>query len=173
MKIENVSEKVCPHCGVSQSLDSFNYHPSTRDRKQTWCKNCKGKSLREHRRNNLSAFRKREAGWARQYRKTPEGIYQQLRTNSKIRGIDFNIGKDEFVEWFSIQPNKCYYCKQEFNGRRGNDFGALTFDRKDTKLGYSLDNLVLACRKCNTIKGYWFTDSNMVEIANKYLMGKE
>ena len=46
----------------------------------------------------------------------------------------------------------------------------LTVDRKDNDKGYSLDNMVLACHRCNSIKGDWFSYDEMKEIAEKYMI---
>ena len=40
--------------------------------------------------------------------------------------------------------------------------------RKYNRLPYTLDNITFACRRCNNIKGSWFTEKQMLEIANRY-----
>ncbi len=171
MKKRSQEGKVCVHCGLRQPLSAYNAHSTTLDRLQSWCKVCKNKSLRERRHNNLTAFREKEARLARQYRQTPNGIYQQLKFNARRRGVAFDFTRDEFVGWFLSQPKSCYYCKQLFDGQRGNNFGALTIDRKDARASYNKDNVVFSCRKCNTIKGYWFTERQMLDIAKRHLIG--
>lgn len=84
----------------------------------------------------------------------------------------------EFVAWFKNQPLVCHYCKQPLimtsldnpfggakNNRRENQ---LTVDRKNNDLPYMLDNIVLCCRRCNMIKGKWFSEKQMLEIASRY-----
>ena len=54
------------------------------------------------------------------------------------------------------------------NIKNGNNLNHLTIDRMDNSSGYSMDNIVIACRRCNTVKGGWFTYSEMIEIADRY-----
>lgn len=40
----------------------------------------------------------------------------------------------------------------------------LTIDRKNNNGNYCIDNIVLACYRCNTIKGDFFTEQEMLKI---------
>jgi hypothetical protein len=42
-------------------------------------------------------------------------------------------------------------------------------DRKDTKRGYELDNIAVACNFCNSVKGSFFSHDEFKEIAKKYI----
>lgn len=48
----------------------------------------------------------------------------------------------------------------------------LSIDRKYNELGYTIDNLCLACNRCNTVKGNTFTYDEMVEIGHNYIKPK-
>ena len=48
----------------------------------------------------------------------------------------------------------------------------LTLDRVDNTKGYELSNIVLACRRCNYMKGSWLTSEQMLDAAKRYF-GKE
>ena len=41
-----------------------------------------------------------------------------------------------------------------------------SIDRKKNGIGYSLDNIVLACSRCNSIKSDYFTEEEMLKIGN-------
>jgi len=73
---------------------------------------------------------------------------------------------------------ECHYCgitkleAETLEGFFNETTKRLTVDCKDNDLGYRIDNIVLACHKCNFIKSNIFTHDEMVEIANKYLKPK-
>jgi 5-methylcytosine-specific restriction endonuclease McrA len=84
-------------------------------------------------------------------------------------GMPINITADAFVTWYKSQLQTCYYCSGELvNGGARSGFSSLTLDRKDNNQGYTLDNIVLCCRRCNIIKGNWLTEQQMLEIAERY-----
>jgi len=83
----------------------------------------------------------------------------------------------EFSKWYIEQEKVCFYCgiplevwEALFNGHQ-NKY-SLSIDRKDNNRGYELDNLVLACSKCNVSKNDLFTCNEWVEIAQKYVRPK-
>ena len=47
----------------------------------------------------------------------------------------------------------------------------LTIDRKDNDRGYTIDNIVLSCNRCNMIKGNFFNEQDMLKIG-KIVMRK-
>lgn len=49
---------------------------------------------------------------------------------------------------------------------------AFSIDRKDNNKGYIMGNITLACKRCNIIKGKWFTEQEMLEIADRYLKNR-
>ena len=111
----------------------------------------------------------------RKYSKSPEGIYTGLKSNAKIRNINFNITQKDFVEWYNKQDKVCVYCnrtEEKIIQDSNKQFSRLSIDRKDNDFGYTLDNITLCCFKCNTIKGDVFTFNEMIEIGNRYLIFK-
>lgn len=74
--------------------------------------------------------------------------YCEYRNNAKRRGIEFQLTSDEFKE---LVEQPCHYCgghSSEYDTRsRGNGI-----DRKDSSIGYIVDNCVPCCSKCNFIK---------------------
>jgi 5-methylcytosine-specific restriction endonuclease McrA len=69
------------------------------------------------------------------------------------------------------QSQICYYCKRTLSEVKQDIkeniifTNRLSIDRKDSFKGYSLDNIVLACYRCNTIKGRYFTEREMLKLA--------
>ncbi len=166
--------KYCKRCGRTLTVDQFYNDKGTKDKLTCYCKDCHKeyamKRRHELRATDEPAFRAHNAEIIRRYRKTPRGVYQSLKFNAKHKGAEFNLTSGEFVGWLMAQPEHCHYCEHSFRGKP-NDMRALTIDRKDCAAGYDKQNIVLACRRCNTAKGSWFTEGQMLEIAKHYLRG--
>jgi len=149
----------CSKCGKTQPIINFGKHRGTKDGLDLWCKDCAHKHGAE-------------------YRKTPGGIYTNLKgriTHREKRELCFT--RDEFIEWYESQPKICVYCgltEQEFikafQPHYKRKMKRLTVDRKNNDKDYTLDNIVLACHRCNSIKSDWFTYDEMKEIAKKYII---
>ena len=65
---------------------------------------------------------------------------------------------DEFFEFTKI--TECHYCGESIEW--GEPFGkkrpsGLNLDRKDSKLSYTKDNVVVSCRRCNYGKNNFFS----------------
>ena len=99
-----------------------------------------------------------------------KGKYWRLASGAKARGIKFTISPEEFITWYESQEKKCVYCnKLESEIRKEFDIldsksTRLSVDRVDNDKGYEAGNLALACQRCNTIKGNFFTKDEMMEI---------
>ena len=79
----------------------------------------------------------------------------------------FLISYDEFFEFTKTQ--ECHYCGDKINW--GPAFGkhrssGLNLDRKDSNKPYVVDNLVVACRRCNYGKNNFFSYEEWVKIGN-------
>lgn len=118
---------------------------------------------------NKEKYREYRRNW-RVY--TPEGIFSSLKTctSNRKRNIEFNLNKKDFVKWWNSQEKICYYCKRSIEDvLRDNDktkirAKRLTIDRVDNNKGYEINNIVLCCYRCNSIKGDYFTKEEMLKI---------
>ncbi len=114
----------------------------------------------------------------RQYRQTSGGYYSSF----KYRKYPLQFTRQEFIAWDIKQPRLCFYCGipekvmlsiPEFYKKRGTgNFHRLTIDRRDNSKYYSLENIVLACPRCNETKGAFFSWEEFKEIAQKYIRPK-
>lgn len=97
--------------------------------------------------------------------------YFRLKSNAKKRGIEFSMTSDDFVEWYEALEQKCHYCNisKEDLESSGRKKAFMTIDRKDNEGGYHLSNICLSCHRCNNLKSNFFTESQWIEIANKYI----
>jgi hypothetical protein len=97
---------------------------------------------------------------------------KRMRSGAKKRGIPFSLDTDYFVDWLKKTPKICSFCditESELEKYGSKNFTAMTVDRMDNALGYVIENLCLACYKCNTKKGDDIPFSVMREIGQKYL----
>jgi hypothetical protein len=78
--------------------------------------------------------------------------FSGLKSQSKVRGVILTLSLEELTNLIS---GPCDYCK-----------GTLPevgygLDRKDNALGYTLENSVPCCTRCNTMKGSLLTYEEM------------
>ena len=87
-----------------------------------------------------------------------EGSFNQLyitkKSEAKKRKYEWQINKDQFRQ---LVQQSCYYCgnspSQYFNRRGSNGkFAYNGLDRIDNNKGYTLNNIVPCCGKCNMAK---------------------
>jgi hypothetical protein len=112
---------------------------------------------------------------AKKYYSSPIGIYTILKAGAKQRNIKFFIKKEEFVNWYNNQIQFCHYCQRTLIELKQDNLGhdnRLTIDRKDNTKGYNLDNIILACYRCNLTKSNYFTEQEML-IIGKMIKNKE
>lgn len=155
-----MSSKTCTLCKKTKPLSEFGKHRITRDGLCHWCKQCN-----------------RERG--KKYRETPNGIYSNLKGQSNFfnRGPEL-LSRDDFLRWYASKRKICIYCgiSEENVSKLGdvlNDYTfRLTIDRKDNERGYSPDNIVLSCRRCNYVKSDILTYEEMLEVGQKYIKPK-
>lgn len=152
--------KNCTRCGILKPLSAFSKHRLSKDGHAYQCKECNAKR-------------------AKIWRRTPSGIYTGIigRENFYHRAKVY-FSKDEFIEWYNKQPRYCAYCdipeektpvwKKMFNHRSTK----LSVDRKNGLGDYTIDNIVLCCYLCNTIKNNVLSFDEMRYIGQNFLKPK-
>jgi len=160
--------KTCTKCGETKPLSEFGKHKQMKDGLSYWCKDCSNKRTKA-------------------YRGTPSGIYTSLKGRTKFRRKntkryrtyhDLIISRKDFIEWHENEPKVCVYCDlpEELLNKFFDSYNyianRLTVDCKDNELGYSVGNLVLACKRCNSIKSDLFSFEEMREIGQKFIKPK-
>jgi len=155
--------KACTLCGVIKPLSSFSKHRLTKDGHAYQCRKC-------------------NEARAKIWRKTPSGIFSNIKGRNRFYKKNGSymykplvISKVEFIKWHNAQPKICVYCDLEeenlkhLHGPLHRRASRLTIDCVDNDLGYVMENLVLACDRCNYVKANVFSFGEMREIAQKYL----
>ena len=94
-----------------------------------------------------------------------ESLFNKLVYFSKKRGINITLSYEDYCTFATV--NNCHYCgksiiwKKHSPERKGHNL-----DRKDNSLGYTLDNCVVCCPRCNWSKSNDFTYDEWVLIGN-------
>lgn len=78
-------------------------------------------------------------------------LYADYKYSAKIRNISWDLQFSDFVDLVS---KSCYYCGQEPILRNQNNYEIFAngIDRIDSSKGYSVDNCVPCCSRCNYMK---------------------
>ena len=92
-------------------------------------------------------------------------LNQRYKNTSKLK-----IVRIEFLNWYNKTIKICQYCNiSEKNWAKSKDsmtkhYKKLQIDRKDNNKGYQIDNICLACPRCNATKSDYFTYKQMLKI---------
>ena len=165
--------KVCTKCQQLLPKSFFGVDKRNKDGLKGQCRPCLNAYYRQYKMDNPAKCKKR----MRKYDRSPKGVYKQLKgTRRKHKVL---ISQEDFVKWYKAQPKQCAYCglKEEMlsvvsDVLNNKNSGRLSIDRIDSSKGYEEGNMVLACSRCNLIKGDFFTQSEMEEIGKTYVSQK-
>ncbi len=142
--------KKCTQCGVTKPLNKFTRWKGSKDRYRSYCKACSSKYQSSY------------------FTNTRTGQYHKLLCSAKRNGSEFTLTVDGVAKLY--KQNICYYCNRRVTigfGRK-HKLTDRTVDRKDNTKGYTVDNVVIACRRCNLMKGEWLTAEQTLEITKRY-----
>ena len=170
-----------PHrkCCRCKKLYKINIERYLKNRHITgYCYNCKKIMDREYRiKNGIKVYETKQI-WYLKNKKKPYQRWLRLKHTAKTRNLQFDITSDDFIKWYENIPKICTYCgiPQEHLSCPPIMFDRfhkeLTFDRMNNEKGYYLDNITLACQRCNFIKSNILTFDEMMEIGEKYIKPK-
>jgi len=99
------------------------------------------------------------------------------KKNSRRSSI-VEMSATDFKMWFEANyDGSCHYCGVTIEKYKSSSFlkrirphiKNFGIDRKDTSKGYSLNNIVVCCNFCNSVKGSFFNHKEFEEIAKKYI----
>jgi len=71
----------------------------------------------------------------------PGRCFYRYKKSALIRGLEFSITKEIFLQYWKLP---CEYCHSEIK--------TIGLDRKNNKVGYTLENIVSCCKSCNYMK---------------------
>ena len=80
-----------------------------------------------------------------------EALFRSYKKGAKERKLNFEISS---VEFFKLTSSNCFYCgKKPSQGKKKDGYYKYNgIDRKDSSLGYTLENSVPCCWECNKAK---------------------
>lgn len=81
-----------------------------------------------------------------------------MQGNAGKRDLEWTIGFDEYN---ALYDNPCHYCNRYIDGK------GTGLDRIDNTKGYSLDNVLRCCWKCNRIRGDLLSVEEMEKVATQ------
>ena len=182
---EKGSTKTCSVCRERNKLQNekrdkehrnacgriYDQKPERKEKKQEWKENNYEKvalttmNYRQRQiENDMDGYLKKNAENAKQWRENnPEKVVdnnENKKNNMKIhksnykrtaeyKNLVFELDDEEFEQ---LTNDNCYYCGiKEENRLNG-------IDRKDSNIGYTLDNCVSSCTMCNYVKGSYDID---------------
>lgn len=92
-----------------------------------------------------------------------EAIYNRLVKAASYRGYLCDLSYEEYLDFTKFE--KCHYCSDTLNWSVYSTVEKGHFiDRKDNTLGYTKDNCVVCCPRCNRSKSNSFSYKEWVEI---------
>ena len=117
-------EKTEKECTKCKKILSIKSFTKNGKSTNSHCRDCRGKEWKNWKRRNDTLNRFRFYEW-----------------NAKRNNREFNITLEDFKRF--VEDGVCYYC---------GCIDRLGLDRIDSKNGYTLDNIVASCRRCNIAK---------------------
>src|SRR3972149_1609318 len=161
--------KICCRCKKNKRLSSFYKCKRSKDCVDFMCKDCDSKRAKAVYKKDPKRKLKQKTDYLKRH---PDRVaYNTIRDRAKTKRM-LVCSMTDFIVWYNMQEKICVYCdmaeeraKNLFNRR-------LEIDRKNNDLGYTLENLALACHKCNLIKNDLFTFDEMREISQKFIKPK-
>src|SRR3990172_1274719 len=90
-----------------------------------------------------------------EHAKTLMGRYGSYKKSAKSRGLEFDLTIEQFKGFWKAH---CHYC--------GDRIETIGLDRRDSKIGYILGNIVPCCWTCNKAKSA-MSDQEFVDLCRK------
>jgi 5-methylcytosine-specific restriction endonuclease McrA len=98
------------------------------------------------------------------------GGFMLLRRMAVRRSCELAISFDEYCDL--VRERACSYCGTDLKKKRGHKL-----DRIDNRRGYTLDNVVPCCARCNNIKGtlerWGYRPPRLLALVSRVRQGKQ
>lgn len=83
-----------------------------------------------------------------------QGLLTKIKNSAKKKNLNFNLTLNDVLQFIII--DKCHYCECSIDWDIKNN-NRYNLDRKDNNKGYTKDNLVVCCWKCNNTRSNLYT----------------
>lgn len=172
LKEKWICQRPCVEC-ATEIPGHFGHRPKTfcsdkcksRSISRRWYRNHREECIRQsadNRKTNYERIKDSRLKY-RQGRRV-EFQWTGLSNRAKKKGLSL-LSLSDFIRWHSFQSKVCVYCGIDEQASIALFEKRLSVDRKDNKLGYETENMVLACFRCNMIKGCFLTYDQMITLA--------
>ena len=144
--------KKCITCQVVKNIEEFNIVKTRNNQIQSKCKKCCNKYACERNRIKIKIVGTYNWYYRRFYRIKKSAIRRKLK---------FELS---FEEWKELYDTKdCFYCLEPTTFK--------SIDRVNNNLGYSVENCVMACHECNSLKSNYSKEEviKLIKIYKKIL----
>lgn len=132
-------------CSKCKQIHPLIDWPTAREGKKypyrlSYCKFCKKKQYYDHVNKNIENY--------------ISDRLRKLKLRCKNRNIEFNITTDFIIDIYTQQEGLCFYTDtpMTYLSGAGRNRNALSIDRVECKLGYTMGNVVLCCLRFNIVK---------------------
>ena len=139
-----IDKKICPRCKIEKSADEFGNLQRSSDGKSPYCSKCLIEKASSSKKNNPVITRANR-------------IRNHIISNSRKKGFDFEpIFTLEKIQEMIEEADYCPCCKKKIDksyyGDGERHYDLPSFDRFDSNLGYTEENVVVTCWRCNHLK---------------------
>lgn len=148
-QVDRTTEKKCSKCREVKSVTKFYPDRYSADGFRNVCRHCMLHS--------------------------PEYIYDCLCRNAKSTGLPIHIRKQDFISWYKKKKKVCCHCGLPQSALQFIDYipkqhrHRLDIERIDNVYGYELDNIDLACHRCQDIHKRPLSFSTSRKICQKFI----
>lgn len=143
---------VCIRCKEAiQDSDRPKYR-SKRER-ESLCKKCM-KNIAISKRRKIQRHITGTYEWVKQKKDT-------IRIRAQRKGLVFELSTDDIKRLYT---SPCFYCGNSESNNGHNKCKCMTVDRKDNLAGYTNDNCVPCCFRCNHLKRHHYTFDEMIRL---------
>lgn len=145
--------KVCSQCKKEKPLSEFWKDSSKAQGVEGYCIDCKRARKRQYRIANRNKLVKYNKKWDKNH--PGRAIYHSISGRARKRELPY-VTMDGFIPWYETQAQICHYCGCNLETQKQDRANRFEIDRKDNEKGYTIDNIVLACSRCNVAKlDFW------------------
>jgi hypothetical protein len=143
---------ICSICQIDKDIESFAFRYKSTSKRHKHCRNCQKEKRRRWYLENREIVKKQSNDYYHNhpeqiaiYRNSIDSKFSQYRSLAKRRNISFLLTKDQFATFWQ---KPCYYG----GNKPGHEIETIGIDRIDSSKGYSIENCVPCCFRCNIAK---------------------
>jgi hypothetical protein len=142
--------KICKICHIEKDYSEFHKMKKCIGGVRTVCKECRKEEKKEYRSRDYVIEKQktyyqdhkvRIRKYLNEHYWSLNGQFHNNKRRAKRDNINFELTEKDCILFYNAD---CTYC--------GNKIKGLGIDRIDSKMGYTLNNIVPCCSKCNFMK---------------------